>query len=670
MRLHRVRGIPALACAAVLAAAGCSPGAEPQRPEDAAVVDVNPAPRGDIADGGTLDWGVNDFPAQWNPHHPDGRTVTVSTVAEAVLPRPFEVDAEKGPRPDPDYVLSADTGTERGQQVLTLELNPDAQWSDGSPVDWEDYRATARALSGVGEGFPVAGSIGYDRIAAVERGADDFEVRVVFDEPFSEYPALFAPLLPARYASDPDQFADAFQGDIPVTAGPFAFDGIDTARQTISLVRSGDWWGEPAKLDGIVFRAMDAPALSTAFRDGDIDTYTLPLDAADYEKAAAAGDGEVRTALGADYRHLTLNGESPRLEDVRARHAVFLGIDRTAVADAALSGVGWQDEPLDHRFVLKGAPWTGTPAPSPSEKGGGPGHSDPSGNGAGADEGRAPAEGQDGPAGGGDAPESGGGAGTAGSGGAGGEPAGGAGAGAEGGSGGGPSGSEGGGSAVGAGGAAEWGAYDPERARALLDEAGWRLPGGAGKDGGSPDDAPVRRNADGDPLELRFVVPRGFAPAQQEAELIQGMLAEIGVGVDIVPVGGDELFSRYVIPGEYDLVAFVTVGGAYPLVGSMDQWASPPDGPPTAAGGPNWRANVGRIASAEIDASLEDALSALDPDAARTALDRADRLLWNAGHTLPLYQRPQLTAARTTLANTGSPGFATLSYEDIGFLDQ
>ncbi len=38
------------------------------------------------------------------------------------------------------------------------------------------------------------------------------------------------------------------------------------------------------------------------------------------------------------------------------------------------------------------------------------------------------------------------------------------------------------------------------------------------------------------------------------------------------------------------------------------------------------------------------------------------------GHALTLYQRPQLTAVSADLANVGSFGFKSASYQDIGLV--
>jgi ABC-type transport system substrate-binding protein len=67
----------------------------------------------------------------------------------------------------------------------------------------------------------------------------------------------------------------------------------------------------------------------------------------------------------------------------------------------------------------------------------------------------------------------------------------------------------------------DWG-YDPERAAALLDEAGWTL----GADG--------VRMKDGERMVLSLFTRRGSTTGDYEsAELVQGMLAEVGIEVDL-----------------------------------------------------------------------------------------------------------------------------------------
>ena len=65
---------------------------------------------------------------------------------------------------------------------------------------------------------------------------------------------------------------------------------------------------------------------------------------------------------------------------------------------------------------------------------------------------------------------------------------------------------------------------------------------------------------------------------------------------------------------------------------------------------------------------FEQAISTLNDSARRNLIRKADSRIWAAAGSIPLYQRPQLTAARKNLANTGAFGFRTPVYEDMGFL--
>ena len=44
-----------------------------------------------------------------------------------------------------------------------------------------------------------------------------------------------------------------------------------------------------------------------------------------------------------------------------------------------------------------------------------------------------------------------------------------------------------------------------------------------------------------------------------------------------------------------------------------------------------------------------------------------DQKIWEEGHSVPLYQRPELIFTKSTLENFGAFGFANKIYENIGF---
>ncbi|GLW62798.1 hypothetical protein Arub01_10420 [Actinomadura rubrobrunea] len=563
------RPIPRAACAmravriGVLAAllawtCGCDrPVAEPRRMDARKLPasDVNLTPRALVRDGGTLRWPVPEFPTQWNFYHVNGTKSVVSDVVQGLLPHVMRVDEKAVPRPVPEYVESAKVTWEGSEQVVTYRINPKARWSDGRPITYRDFAAQARALSGHDRRYQAAVTTGYRYIRRVERGSDDREAVVRFAKPFADWKALFSPLYPASTMADPEAFGAAWQGRMGPTAGPFRVAKIDRTAKTVTVVRDPKWWGRPAKLDRIVYRAMDAAAMPGAFANGEIDLMDINVDAGALRRAADVPNADIRRAGGPDWRQFTLNAASPLLADVRVRRAVLLGIDRDALARAALGELGWPAQTLGNHFFMNTQE----------------GYQDNSG---------------------------------------------------------------------------ELGRYDPAAAERLLDEAGWRRQG-------------KYRVKDGRTLALRFVVPAGMPGSRQEGELTRAMLARIGIRVDVWPVPVDDLFDQYVTPGNFDIVPFSWLGTAFPMSALRSVFSTPK--------GDRIQQNYARLGTPDIDALLDKAAHEVDQDRARRLINEADRLIWRLATVLPLYQRPQIVAIRSDLANFGALGFYEPPYEDIGF---
>ena len=60
-------------------------------------------------------------------------------------------------------------------------------------------------------------------------------------------------------------------------------------------------------------------------------------------------------------------------------------------------------------------------------------------------------------------------------------------------------------------------------------------------------------------------------------------------------------------------------------------------------------------------------MAELDPNASTRLGNEIDTRIWQEVHSLTLYQRPQIVAERSNLANFGAFGFASTDYSAIGF---
>ena len=77
--------------------------------------------------------------------------------------------------------------------------------------------------------------------------------------------------------------------------------------------------------------------------------------------------------------------------------------------------------------------------------------------------------------------------------------------------------------------------------------------------------------------------------------------------------------------------------------------------------------NYGKIGTAEIDKLYERANSELDPAKRCTLATQIDKKLWEVGHSMINYQRPDVWQVDKNLANFGAFGFSSGDYTKIGF---
>jgi peptide/nickel transport system substrate-binding protein len=564
-RVRRARLLAGLLLALAVVASGCArsstgssstPSVPPVGRNDINVIDRNRLPP-----GGTLRWPIDAMPANFNQYELDGTNLDTAAVMLALMPAVFDFDAAAQPILKKEYASSAELTATDPAQVITYEINPQARWDDGTPITEADFEAQWKALNGTNAAFNVATTEGYDKIARVARGKDDREVVVTMKEKYADWRAMFTPLFPASTNGDPKAFNGGWIQRPLVTGGPFRFDSIDQTAKTITVARNDRWWGPRARLDRIIFRAIDPDAQIDSLANGEIDFIDVGPNVNNLRRAEATRGVTLRKAGGPNFRHLTMNGTSEVLQDVNVRHALALAINRQTIARALLGPLGVPAGPLNnHIFMTNQKGYQSN--------------------------------------------------------------------------------------------AGDLATADPARAGQLLDQTGWKMgPGGI-------------RTRNGKQLDIRLVIPSQVAQAQQESELVQGMLKSVGVKVDIrsVPVG--DFFDKYITPGDYDFTVFAWIGTPFPISSTKSIYAKPKPGP---NGQLAIQQNYARVGSDDLDRLFDQATAEFDPNKSMQLGNQIDARIWQEVHSLTLYQRPEIVAARSGLANFGAFGFATTIYQDIGF---
>jgi peptide/nickel transport system substrate-binding protein len=196
------------------------------------------------------------------------------------------------------------------------------------------------------------------------------------------------------------------------------------------------------------------------------------------------------------------------------------------------------------------------------------------------------------------------------------------------------------------------GQFNPEKAKQILDAAGWKLQGDV-------------RMKDGTPLNVRLVMAAGAATNRQVSELAQNMLAQIGVKVQIDSVPPTDFFPKYVTTGQFDMTMFAWMGTPYPLSSAKSIYAKPKR---TPSGQLDIQQNDARIGSDEIDRLFDQGTAELDRQKARAIGNQIDAAIWQEVHSLTIYQRPQIYPCKKDLANMGALGLAQFPvWTDIGW---
>lgn len=315
---------------------------------------VDPA---QLQDGGTFRWALGELPSNFNYQHLDGSLADNADVMSALMPTAWVIQPDGTPELNRDYMESVEL-TSTDPQVVTYTINPEATWSDGRPLTWQDIRSQWQAMNGSDPAFEVSSTTGYEDIASVERGVDDRQAVVTFDPKFADWRSLFTQndlLYPRSTTSDPQVFNEGWTQRPQVTAGPFTADEVDQTAQTISLVRNENWWGPTPRLDRIIYRVVDLDAQPNSYANGEIDSFEIASDVNKFTRAQQLPDTEIRKSVAPDMRHITFNGaEGSILADRELRIAIQRGIDRNAIADAMLGRVLSEPEPLGNHIFRAG----------------------------------------------------------------------------------------------------------------------------------------------------------------------------------------------------------------------------------------------------------------------------------------------------------------------------
>lgn len=270
--------------------------------------------------------------------------------------------------PIPDLAVEvpseANGGVTDGGRTITVKLNPNAKWSDGTPLTADDFVFTYEMI--INEANTVVTTYPYkEEIESVE-AADPQTLVIKFKAPFAPWlTTVFAgattstPVIPKHILQPVFDSAGTLDGAEwnrapTVGVGPFVFAEWETGSH-LRFVRNENWFGDPPDVDEIFIRIVpDDEAQMAAIKAADTDIGVF-LSFADLPEVEASGVAMPTAAEGGYIESWYMNFDPkrshPAMQDVRVRRAIVLATDRFKITQDLLFG---KTQPM-------GTFWSATP---------------------------------------------------------------------------------------------------------------------------------------------------------------------------------------------------------------------------------------------------------------------------------------------------------------------
>jgi peptide/nickel transport system substrate-binding protein len=315
---------------------------------------------GTAAKGGSFTYTLEKDVPSWNVNSALGNTFETDEVVEQIYPSVWNNQPDLSTVAlNKDLMVSAQE-TSTSPETITYKIQPNASWSDGKPIDANDFIYFWKTQDG--KDCPKcqpASTTGYEDIKSITGSNGGKTVTVVFAKPFGDWKALFGGgygLLPSHLAKGTlDQsFNKQFNQEPTVSGGPFELKSFKH-NQNAQLVRNPKYYGTPASLDTLNFRIItDATQEPTAIQNGEVDAiYPQPeLDLLTTVEGYKSQGIVNQLDLGLNWEHFDFNLNNPFLKDAALRQALFTALNRQQLINQTVGQFDSAVKPLNNRFFM------------------------------------------------------------------------------------------------------------------------------------------------------------------------------------------------------------------------------------------------------------------------------------------------------------------------------
>lgn len=318
-----------------------------------------------VKSGGSLTFALDEDLAGFNVLNLSQNEFVLAEILDPVWPSVFITPPNLKPAPDKNLVTSVKL-TKKSPQTVVYKLNPKAKWSDGVPINANDFIYNWQAQSGNskytdkgGKPFEPASTSGYNQIKSVTGSNGGKTVTVVFSKPYGDWQALFSPLIPAHISQKVgfNEGWSTFGAAEKVSGGPFMIQSYAKGSDLVE-VPNPHYWGPKPKLSKLIFRfILDDSQQPPAVQNGEVDMVNPALPGLDFYNATKSISGfQVAVQPGLEFQHIDFNETNPYLAKPAIRHAIAWGTDRDTIAKRSAGEIFSKLTALQNRIYMPTQP--------------------------------------------------------------------------------------------------------------------------------------------------------------------------------------------------------------------------------------------------------------------------------------------------------------------------
>jgi peptide/nickel transport system substrate-binding protein len=314
-----------------------------------------------------------------------------STIALSnVQPSPYITDLVDGKviiKIDNDLMESVKV-TADTPQTIEWKVQKAAVWSDGQPIDCDDFhlkwlaatsKATVKGEDGSEASIFDSTPTGYENIEKLECSDEGKTITTTFfkDQAFADYRSLFSQpgsdsLLPAHILEQKTGVEDitkiapsqndetvkkvaefytkgwlGFDASVALSGGPYKIESSDLKDQTV-LVRNDKWWGNPAAAAKVILKTnTDAQSAAQQLQNKEVIAIAPQADPAVAQQLRGDSQFKVYAAGGQTFEHVDFNMQRPLFaQNADLRLAIAQCFDREDLVEKLIKDVDPNAKPL------------------------------------------------------------------------------------------------------------------------------------------------------------------------------------------------------------------------------------------------------------------------------------------------------------------------------------